>query len=131
MLRNILLVTGMVGLIYIGINIEKPFWSEIRFQEEVGQVQKNGNFVPYRLRKVLFNQYITIIKTETERTLNWLWLDKFWGILPICIIIAFKKRRRLPIFLIVTGVALMVVENNPNTSYYFWFLIPTICAIFF
>jgi len=130
-IRNFLLALAMVGLIYIGANIQKPFWNEVRYQEEVNEVQRNGDYVPYRLRKIIFNQYLAITKTETERTLDWLWLDKFWGILTISILIALHKRRWVEMILMVIGVALMNIENNPNTSYYFWFLIPSICAIFF
>jgi hypothetical protein len=60
------MVLAIVGLIYIGANIQKPFWNEIWFQEEVKEVQRNGNYAPYRLRKILFNQYLAIVKTETE-----------------------------------------------------------------
>jgi len=129
-IRNFLQALAMVGLIYIGANIQKPFWNEVRFQEETKEIQRNGDYVPYRLRKILFNQYLAIAKTETERTLDWLWLDKFWGILTISIFIALRKRRWVEMILMVIGVALMNIENNPNTSYYFWFLIPSICAIF-
>lgn len=130
MIRKLLLVLAIVGLMYIGVNIQKPFWNEVRFQEEVKEVQRNGDYVPYCLRKILFNQYFAIAKTETERTLDWLWLDKFWGILTISILIALRKRRWVEMVFIVIGVALMNIENNPNTGYYFWFLIPSICAIF-
>ena len=130
MIKKSLVVLAIAGLIYIGANIQKPFWNEVRFQEETKEIQRNGDYVPYRLRKILFNQYLGIAKTETERTLDWLWLDKFWGILTISIFIALRKRRWVEMILMVIGVALMNIENNPNTSYYFWFLIPSICAIF-
>ncbi|KKU20141.1 MAG: hypothetical protein UX30_C0003G0016 [Candidatus Saccharibacteria bacterium GW2011_GWA2_46_10] len=130
MIKKSLVVLAIAGLIYIGANIQKPFWNEVRFQEETKEIQRNGDYVPYRLRKILFNQYLAIAKTETERTLDWLWLDKFWGILTISIFIALRKRRWVEMILMVIGVALMNIENNPNTSYYFWFLIPSICAIF-
>ena len=130
MIKKSLVVLAIAGLIYIGANIQKPFWNEVRFQEETKEIQRNGDYVPYRLRKILSNQYLAIAKTETERTLDWLWLDKFWGILTISIFIALRKRRWVEMILMVIGVALMNIENNPNTSYYFWFLIPSICAIF-
>ena len=130
MIKKSLVVLAIAGLIYIGANIQKPFWNEVRFQEETKEIQRNGDYVPYRLRKILFNQYLAIAKTETERTLDWLRLDKFWGILTISIFIALRKRRWVEMILMVIGVALMNIENNPNTSYYFWFLIPSICAIF-
>ena len=70
MIKKSLVVLAIAGLIYIGANIQKPFWNEVRFQEETKEIQRNGDYVPYRLRKILFNQYLAIAKTETERTLD-------------------------------------------------------------
>jgi len=122
-IKNVFLIIGLAGLLVIANGIEKPFWQNEVYQQEIIETQKEGNYLPYRVRKVLWNRLV-VIKTMIERGGDLLWFGNFFGLGLITLWRGVLKKRWKEICLFLFGVSLISVEMNPNPGYYFWFLLP-------
>jgi len=128
-LKSTLVILSIIGIFFIGLSIQKPFWQDDIYKNFVTEFPKEGEYVPYRLRKVIVGQWI-VLKNISERTLTWIWFDKFYGIITITILYAFNKKKNIQIVLIITAVTLTIIELNPDTSTNFKYIIPTIINVF-
>ena len=127
MIRIICLGLGLFGMVLTLKTINNPFWKQPVFTEKILQRQREGDYLPYRIRKIIWSKEIAIIKIEVERIINTLWFDRwvsFWGLILVYPLIGGINRKMWPeIIVILMIVAIGVAENNPNTSYFMNFVL--------
>lgn len=129
LLKFILLILSIVGLFFIGYSVKKPFWESAEYQKIIYEFPKEGQYLPYRIRKIVWGNWI-VIKNISERTLTWIWFDKFFGVISFTLIYAFYKKKYWSIALIISGVCLAITEMNPDTATSFRYMIPSIINVF-
>ena len=121
-IRIICLGVGFLGIILTAKTIKNPFWNQPVFVEKIEQMQKEGNYLPYRLRKIVWSKEVAVIKVEVERIISTLWPDRwvsFLGLVLIYPLLAGINKKMWPEILIIFVItAIGVLENNPNPSYF-------------
>tara|TARA_Y100000310_G_C20392655_1_gene673548 strand:- start:19 stop:414 length:396 start_codon:yes stop_codon:yes gene_type:complete len=128
MTNKIFWIVSLVAVLVVGSGIEKPFWQDEIYQQKIIEVQKEGNYLPYRVRKVLWNRLV-IIKTVVERSVNLLWFQNFLGIGGVTLWRGILKKRWREMSLFLFGVILISIEKDMNPGFYFWFLFPSIWLV--
>jgi len=126
-LKHILLIIGVFLLIFISINIQKPFWQSPTYHETILNFQKDQDIFPYKIRTIWWNKSIILISL-IERTIDLIWTDNFFYLPLICLFLLIKKRRWINLGLIIIGLILISIENDPNPGKYFFWLIPLFIA---
>lgn len=127
-IKNVILLISLAGLLIIAKGIEKPFWRDEIYQQKIVETQKEGNYLPYRIRKVLWNQLV-VIKTMVERSGDLLWFGNFFGLGVVTLWRGIRRKKWREVSLFLVGIVLISIEKDPNPGYYFWFLFPTVLLI--
>jgi len=136
MLRLICLAAGAVVMVMTFTKIKEPFWRTESFNTTVNRVQMEGNYLPYRIRKIVWSKPMAIVKTEISRVADYLWLDKWtgkWEIILLWPLFAGMSLRFLPeisVYLLVYFIG--AISNHPDYGYFarmaMVILIPIIAA---
>ncbi len=127
MLRIMCIIMGLVGVLLTAMSINDLFWNKPIFNEKISETQKAGNYVPYRVRKIIWSRQMAIAKIETERIINLIWIDKWINIyglfliVPILLGISYKYWPE--ILITITIVAIGVINDNPDPKYFDKFLL--------
>ena len=99
-IKTILLLMGVVLLVLIAKNIQKPFWNDQNYTETVSNFQRNQDILPYSLRVVWWNKSVILVSI-VERTISVVWAGDYFYLPMLCLLILVKKRRWLNLGLIV------------------------------
>lgn len=121
MIRIICLCLGLVGIILTAKTINHPFWNQPIFGEKITEMQKEGNYLPYRMRKIIWSKETAIVKVEIERIIDVLWLSRIplMGLILIYPLFVGINNKVWPeIIIILMIISVGVMENNPNISYF-------------
>jgi len=84
-------------------------------------MQKEGNYLPYRMRKIIWSKETAIVKVEIERIIDVLWLSRIplMGLILIYPLFVGINNKVWPeIIIILMIISVGVMENNPNISYF-------------
>jgi hypothetical protein len=128
-IKTILLLMGVVLLVLIAKNIQKPFWNDQNYTETVSNFQRNQDILPYSLRVVWWNKSVILVSI-VERTISVVWAGDYFYLPMLCLLILVKKRRWLNLGLIVIGLALIAIEKDPNPGKYLLWLSPLVISGF-
>ena len=127
-IKNVLLVISLAGLAIIFKGIKQAFWQDEVYQQKIVETAKEGNYLPYRIRKMLWNRTV-IAKTMVERMGNLLWFGNFCGLGAVSAGWGILKKKWKEVVFFIFGVILIGIEKDPNPGYYFWFLLPTVLLV--
>ena len=126
-INTILLLIGVMLLVFIAKDIQKPFWKDQSYTETVLNFQKTEDILPYRLRVVWWNKSV-ILTSIVERTINIVWTGNYFYLPMLCLLILVKKRKWLNLGLIIIGLALISIEKDPNPGKYLLWLSPLVMS---
>lgn len=124
MTKKVIWLISLVSLIFIAKGIKKPFWQNRTYQQAIIETQKEGNYLPYTVRKLLWNQTV-IVKSLVERAGNILWMTNIWILGLSTLAWGIRKKKWAAVVVFCLSLGLVVIEDNPNSGYYFWFLTPS------
>lgn len=114
---------GIVLLVQMAVNIQKPFWVEQKYIETVINFQKNQDILPYRFRVLWWNNSIVFVSIA-ERVISIVWAGDYFYLPLFSLLMLIKKQKWLNLGLILIGLALIAVENDPNPGKYLLWLSP-------
>lgn len=126
-IKKFLILVGILLLLLIAINIQKPFWKDSSYIEAVSNFQKDQDIFPYRIRTIWWNKLI-IFTSIIERTIDIIWTDYLFYLPLIYFLSLIYKRKWLILILFIIGVALISIENDPNPGKYLFWLSPLVIS---
>jgi len=126
-IKKFLILVGILLLLLIAINIQKPFWKDSSYIEVVSNFQKDQDIFPYRIRTIWWNKLI-IFTSIIERTIDIIWTDYLFYLPLIYFLSLIYKRKWLILILFIIGVALISIENDPNPGKYLFWLSPLVIS---
>jgi hypothetical protein len=135
MWRYICLTAGILGIVMTALSVKTFFWKSSDFSDAVVNIQMEGKYLPYRARKILWSKEIAIVKVESERMVEYLWIDRWigsWALFFIYpLILGLKKKYWPEILVALTITCLGVMTQNPNPGYFEVFMIFPLLPIIF
>lgn len=124
-IKFILLLVGVILLVLMAKNIQKPFWDDQYYAETLVNFQKTQDILPYRLRLIWWNKSIIFVSI-IEKSIGILWAGNYFFLPLICFLILIKRRKWLSLGLIIVGLCLISIEKDPNPGKYLLWLSPLV-----
>lgn len=116
------------------LDSERTIVSDGKFVEIINKFADDAVFITYRLRHVLFNNWI-LVSDLLSRTLNGMWFDKFINVLglPGAVICGWGIFKRLNFRLfapVLIGVGAGMLSRNPDYATMYYLLLPVLITLY-
>ena len=113
-IRKICILIALVGIWRVLGSVQNTFFGDNQYNLQIMEIQKEGNYIAYPFRKLIFSQPLAIVENVVEQVVGSLWLSGIGTLL-----IGLMNRKYWPEFLlIIFTITMGVLSRNPNTGFF-------------